>query len=216
MAAKTTQVQAAPVVSCQITGEDFIRLLKKSEMRVLQAILAVSVALNLMFGYNIHKLRLLIPPGAQAQQITGYRVGPINVHDSAGNLQIIDFTERPQPTVVYFFRPDCHWCARNLDNIRELYAEKQNEFRFIGLAREDPTLFTYVRTSGIQFPAYAAFALTRLDGLKVGSATPQTLVISQNGTVAKNWMGAFTDTTAAEIESYFKVKLPGLLPDTIK
>lgn len=55
--------------------------------------------------------------------------------------------------------------------------------------------------------------LTELSKLtyKLG-ATPQTIVVSPEGKVIKNWMGAYSGDKAREVEEYFNVRLPGLTP----
>jgi len=50
---------------------------------------------------------------------------------------------------------------------------------------------------------------TRL-ALKLGG-TPQTIVVSPEGKVQRNWFGAYADNTN-EVESALGVTLPGLLP----
>ena len=53
-----------------------------------------------------------------------------------------------------------------------------------------------------------------VDRLHLG-ATPQTLVVSADGTVLRNWLGAFTDEIGTEVESLFDVDLPGLTTDLV-
>lgn len=42
-------------------------------------------------------------------------------------------------------------------------------------------------------------------------ATPQTLVIAEEGTILKRWQGAFSGDSKKEIEGFFSVHLPGAL-----
>jgi hypothetical protein len=45
--------------------------------------------------------------------------------------------------------------------------------------------------------------------LGLGS-TPQTIVISPEGRVLKNWTGSYGEQVQAELEEYFQIRLPGL------
>lgn len=40
--------------------------------------------------------------------------------------------------------------------------------------------------------------------------TPQTLVVSADGHVIKNWTGAYSGSLKTEIEGFFQIELPGL------
>jgi hypothetical protein len=52
-------------------------------------------------------------------------------------------------------------------------------------------------------------ATTRAFGL---GPTPHTLVVSSQGQISHEWMGAFNGRRLRLIESYFDVSLPGLEP----
>jgi hypothetical protein len=40
--------------------------------------------------------------------------------------------------------------------------------------------------------------------------TPQTLVVSEDGKVMKNWKGAYMSNIQKEVEDYFHIDLPGI------
>jgi hypothetical protein len=42
--------------------------------------------------------------------------------------------------------------------------------------------------------------------------TPQTIVISTDGKVLQNWVGAYADKQQMEVEKFFGLTLPGLTP----
>jgi hypothetical protein len=52
-----------------------------------------------------------------------------------------------------------------------------------------------------------------VSSLGLGS-TPQTIVISSQGKIEKNWIGAYGDDTKKEVEDYFGVVLPGLTDES--
>jgi hypothetical protein len=66
-----------------------------------------------------------------------------------------------------------------------------------------------VAAHGIQFPVYGGLSeQTRADYLL--GRTPQTIVISADGHVQKNWAGAYGADIARQVEEYFHITLPGL------
>lgn len=44
--------------------------------------------------------------------------------------------------------------------------------------------------------------------LHVGG-TPRTIVVSRDGAVVRDWVGAYTNATLQEVEQFFGVDLPG-------
>jgi hypothetical protein len=41
-------------------------------------------------------------------------------------------------------------------------------------------------------------------------STPQTIIVSLDGKILQNWVGAYTGDRRAEVERFFGVSLPGL------
>lgn len=179
--------------------------------RMLRVTLGISVLLNLIFAFTIHSLKS--PSAARtAEALTGRIARPVDVQDLQGNAMTLSFADSTKPTVIYYFRPECHWCARNLANINALAHDRRGEFRFIGLSPNGPSLGQYVSTGKLAFPVYSVGSAGPIDAIAVVGATPQTVVISKGGIIVKNWIGAFSDPKLEEVEEYFHMKLPGLLP----
>ena len=42
------------------------------------------------------------------------------------------------------------------------------------------------------------------------SGTPQTIVLAPDGSVVRNWKGAYFNKTGSEVEGFFRIRLPGL------
>ena len=61
----------------------------------------------------------------------------------------------------------------------------------------------------LSFPVYSALSPETIKALGLGG-TPQTIVVSTDGKVIKNWMGAYTETIQPEVETFFGVRLPGV------
>jgi peroxiredoxin len=179
----------------------------------LTIMLGVSLATNLLLAYKIKRLNdslaaLAAPPPSLE---VGATVAPIKAYSLGGQAAIISYEGGEQPTVLYVFTPQCSWCARNLANLKTLLAQKQNAYRFVGLSLTDKDLTEYVAKNQLGCPVYFNPAEETVREYKLGS-TPQTIVISPDGKVLRNWVGAYTGTQQAEVEQFFGIRLPGMTP----
>ena len=120
-----------------------------------------------------------------------------------------------QPTIIYVFSPTCHWCARNWLNVNALAGRLRESHRLIGVSLSARQLAEYAQKLKIPFPVYSVDMERPLGpGKKLFSAaTPETLLIDTNGKVQRIWRGAYADLTKSEVEVYFGVSLPGLIPE---
>lgn len=153
------------------------------------------------------KIRRLLNPHIVA--VTGVRLAPFIASNIDGKPQLVTF-DGTTPTVLYVLNPNCGWCARNLQNIRELAAARKDSDRFIGISLNDPNLKEYVKKSQLGFPVVSIAGYSSIKELPLG-VTPETIVVSPTGQVIKNWLGAYAFGQEKEVEKYFGVKLPGLL-----
>ncbi len=134
--------------------------------------------------------------------------------DGARTTIAYDSTRDGRLTVLYVFTPQCVWCARNLANLKALLTAKQGapDVRFVGLSLAPDSVGTYVAQQGLT--PLLPVVVTRLSAATMSAyhfgGTPQTVVISPDGRVVKNWSGAWTQKTQAEVEAFFHVTLPGL------
>jgi hypothetical protein len=96
-----------------------------------------------------------------------------------------------------------------VNNFKTLLDKGSSQYRFIGLSLSKEGLAMYVRTNDLKLPVYLDLSLETLETYKLGS-TPQTIVISPEGKVLQNWMGAHAGDQKAQIEALFHVNLPGL------
>jgi thioredoxin-related protein len=122
---------------------------------------------------------------------------------------MINYADVSQPTVLYIFSPACVWCNRNLENIKTLAHERGNSYRFIGLSLSDDKLKEFVEARQLNFPVYKNLSpeSARLLGIE---GTPQTIIVSHEGKVLKNWAGAFGPDLQPEVENFFDLHLPGV------
>jgi peroxiredoxin len=175
----------------------------KSDVTFLLVLLAVSL------GANVYLARRLFspPPQGPPPLAKGTTVSPLTATRLDGQPQTLSYAEKK--TVLYVFTPSCPWCKRNLPNIKHLVATRGAEYRFIGISLEAEGLSSYVTEHQLPFPVYTNVSQEQRDAYHLGGV-PQTLVISERGTVMQNWFGAYVDAQQAEIEKFFDVRLPGL------
>jgi peroxiredoxin len=113
-----------------------------------------------------------------------------------------------QPTIIYHFSPTCGWCERNWDNVRALISQTTGRYRFVGVSKSRPTTeFMRERTLGFEVVADLPDEIVRSYGL---GGTPETIVVSEGGRVLKTWFGVYDGAQLKEIESYLRMRLPGI------
>jgi peroxiredoxin len=173
-------------------------------------VLVVSVALNVMLAHKIRSLKY-----GQSARITenqlkvGAAVPPIPVMRLDGQPETIRYQGTNQATVLYIFTPPCGWCARNMDNFKTLVDKERDQYRFIGLSLSEKTLQAYVAKNDMGLPVYSGLSPETLKAYELGS-TPQTVVVSPDGRVLQDWVGAYVGDQKSQVEAFFHVSLPGL------
>lgn len=168
-----------------------------------------STVLNVLLSQKIRYLtNTLREIESQGRLEEGEAAPSFEVKDLTGKSIVLSYSDSPLPTVLYVFTPQCRWCTENLANIKTLANETRGKYRLIGLSLNKDELNSYVEKNKFDFPIYTEISSAVESAYKFGS-TPQTLVISPEGKVIKNWVGVYTGEVASEVESYFKVSLPG-------
>jgi hypothetical protein len=110
--------------------------------------------------------------------------------------------------VLYFFSSKCKWCEENWANVRALSAAGQDRFRFIGVASET-ALAEFVRARRLEFEVVGGISPETLNAFGFG-ATPHTIVVSSQGRISREWVGAYEGRQQRSIESFFDARLPGI------
>lgn len=180
----------------------------------LLVLLAASLSLNVYLGWSVKRLKgvAAVRPPETVVLTPGVTVGPVSAVSLSGKRQeTIGYAETDKPTVFYVFSPSCVWCERNTQNINLVADQTRDSFRFIGLSLSDDGLQEYVTSHRFNFPVYTGVAPESAQMLGLGS-TPQTIVISPDGRVQQNWVGAYASMTQPQVEGFFNVRLPGLTP----
>jgi hypothetical protein len=165
------------------------------------AVLAVSVSVN---AFQAKRIQSLLSNGSSigriAPMVAG--IGPTGLPVSVSAAAAI-------PTVFYYFDPVCSWCERNWANIRTLSREQHGRYRLIGLSdkRVDAS---YLAQRGLDLQVVGGIdARTRAAfGLR---GTPHTVMVSSDGIITHDWVGAFTPVLQRRIEDVFQLALPGLV-----
>lgn len=173
-------------------------------------LLLASLSLNVYLGWKVSQAKAI--SSVQQNTITlspGMKVDHFTAVDLDGKQQTISYAATDKPTVFYVISPSCIWCVRNNENIEQLAKLKADDFRFIGLSLAEPGLKEYVEGHRLNFPMYTRLTPETVQSLGLGG-TPQTIVISPEGRVLKNWRGAYIEHSRLEVEDYFGIRLPGL------
>jgi thioredoxin-related protein len=196
-------------VSAVVSARENSPVRKKRADSLLLLLLLASLFLNVYLGWKVKNSRSTNQPNAVTLS-PGQKVAPVTAVSLGGKQQIISYDATDKPTVFYVLSPSCVWCERNKANIEKLAELKGNDFRFIALSLAEPGLTEYLKGHHINFPVYSQLASDSIHSLGLG-ATPQTIVISPEGRILKNWTGAYIERVRPEVEAYFGIRLPGLI-----
>jgi peroxiredoxin len=181
----------------------------------LTVMLAASVALNVMLSLRVRELTSLQNAVRAHRELEiGTAVPPITAKRLDGRSEAITYVESNRPTVLYIFTPQCGWCARNLNNLRTLVGQRGGDYRFIGISLSKEGLEKYVADHQLTFPVYTDIPKELGEAYKMGG-TPQTVVISPQGQVIQNWVGAYAGDEKSQVEAYFNITLPGIQPKAV-
>lgn len=176
----------------------------------LTVMLVTSVVLNVMLSLRVRELTGMQNAVRENRELVAGTVVPsFTARRLDGGSETITYTGSVRPTVLYIFTPQCGWCTRNLDNLRTLIAQKGEGFRFIGVSLSGVGLEKYVADHQLPFPVYTDIPKETGEAYKMGG-TPQTVVISPQGQVIQNWVGAYAGDQKTQVEAYFDVTLPGI------
>lgn len=133
----------------------------------------------------------------------GKIVPPMELEDSEGRT--VNLTFGPKPTVLYIFDSLCHWCSQNATAVNSLNDQLQGRYRFIGLSMNDQKLSEYLAESGQRLPeSYSGVPEWLIHGYNIGR-TPETIVITADGVIARRWVGAYSGPLGAELASFFGI-----------
>jgi peroxiredoxin len=171
-------------------------------------------ALVLSLGFNVYLgLRVIRPQGTPTNH--SMRIGAhfpaLTIHDLSGKeIKMSWPSVEDKLTVVYLFSPTCSWCQRNIENFKAMGTATHSEYRLVPISLTSAGLSKYVEKNRLVFPVFADPIVPKGGGFSY-SGTPETLVISRDGTVKRVWRGAFTKAVKREVEDYLGVYLPSVI-----
>jgi len=181
---------------------------------LLLILLLASLSLNVFLGTYIKRLRARASTQPVAVNLVpGVTILPITASDLSGKAATISYSDTDKPTVLYVFSPKCVWCERNTQNLQTLATLKGGSFRFIGLSLDETKLAEYIEAHHFKFQVYKDVTQSSVEMLGLRS-TPQTIVVSPEGRVLKNWIGVYGEHSQPDVEGFFGVHLPGLTATT--
>jgi hypothetical protein len=144
-----------------------------------------------------------------APSLEGSKVPPIEVKTPDGQLLRVEHSAGGLPTILYVFSQECSWSARNINGINALAMQIRASYRLIAVSLSVNSLHSDLAKSDLNFRVYGEVEKASAFAYELDSA-PQTLVISTDGRVLRQWRGAYQGHLKTEIEEYFKVHLPSL------
>jgi hypothetical protein len=199
-------------VNASIAALDKKRRASGATLSLISVALVVSVAINVLLAHKVRGMAYASSARMSEYQLKpGIRVPPITASLLGGEEETISFGSADRPTVLYFFAPTCTWCARNMGNLKMLVDQENGKYRFIGLSLSEEGLAEYVSKNELKLPVYFGLSTEARKAYKL-TGTPQTIVISPEGKVLQNWMGAYVGEQQSQVEAFFHVSLPGLRP----
>lgn len=181
------------------------------------ALLAISLATNLLLGIGVLRLAArpapgaATPPAGPSAPAIGSLLPPLEALGADGSRERLTFEPSGRPTLLYVFAPGCGWCARNLDNVKAIFAGARHSHRLVALSLASEA-GGFVDEVAVEVRVLVQPSPAAIEAYRLGS-TPTTLVISPEGRVVKSWVGAYVDVIGKEVEAYFNVKLPGVQPE---
>lgn len=182
---------------------------------ILAGLLMCSLGVNLLLARKVASLKAQVSLMRSERQLSeGDQVPSIPARDLQGQTAVLDYGGTNLPTVLFVITPRCQWCTKNIMNMRTLVEKAGDRYRFVALSLDSEKLTEYVTEHKLNLPIYTELPYGPLHQYKLGG-TPQTIVVSPEGVVMKTWSGAFADETQKDVESYFQVRLPGIMdPET--
>jgi hypothetical protein len=144
-----------------------------------------------------------------SHDLEGKHVPPILVKDLHGQSTVLDYPGKGLPLVLYVVSPHCTYCAKNMENMNSLMDQLKGRYRFAILSTSKDGLKEYLGDGYRDYPVYTDIT----DLVKVAynlGKTPQIIVVSTDGRILRNWIGAYTENVERDIEDFFQINLPGI------
>jgi peroxiredoxin len=174
----------------------------------LGATLMLSLVVNVLLTKELKAARTIISglthlmPGDAAPEVKARLAGGGPTSLKWGDSKL---------TILYYFDPGCSWCKRNAAAFSGLVQQVRGRARVVSYTPtlkglEQFKLSTHHEADIITDDRQDIRSILKLGG------TPQTLLVDSKGHVVKNWSGAYVELNKRDIETYFGITIPDLLP----
>jgi peroxiredoxin len=169
-------------------------------------VLCGSLGLNVYLGIDRARAPLVARAAEGPQLIKPGTPAPGFEFFGAGSKPVSLTFGGTRDTLLYVYSPTCHWCERNLANIRAI-VKSRPDLRIVGVslgkAGADPV------ADQIGFDTIVHPTAQTLSAYGLG-ATPSTVLVSRDGKVLQAWSGAYSGALGSEVSKVLAVNLPGL------
>ena len=179
-------------------------------------ILVLCVVNLLLIKQNLD-LRKQLAAGGRTIDLTtdflqpGDVVAPVTATDLDGRPYQLDYKKDGRQRLLLFFSPNCPYCREQSPLWRDLLDKVDSKrFTVIGVVndREDKRLVSAHADGAGYFKTKTPLPLVFFDSESLGSyklsATPTTLLINDDGTVAHAWVGKWDEASAMEVAAALK------------
>jgi peroxiredoxin len=179
-------------------------------------ILVLCVVNLLLIKQNLD-LRKQLAAGRRTIDVTtnflqpGDLVAPVTATDLDGRPYQLDYKKDGRQRLLLFFSPNCPYCREQSPLWRDLLDKVDSKrFTVIGVVndREDKRLVSAHADGAGYFKTKTPLPLVFFDSESLGSyklsATPTTLLINDDGTVAHAWVGKWDEASAMEVAAALK------------
>lgn len=170
------------------------------------SVLVVSVGVNVLQAQKIRALvsRTPVVSNVIGKQVLSFR--GVSLEGAPVDIAL----KGSLPTVLYHFSTSCAWCARNWENLEAVADGAAGRYRVLAVTTEKGVQ-SYLRQHGVSIEVVEQIEpeFGRLLNL---AGTPKTIAVGADGVVTHEWLGAYQNRIARQVEELFGVTLPGVAP----
>ena len=176
----------------------------KIPSKALWAILIPLAVLNILLVRQNLQMRSQLEKAQPKVLKPGDRVQSFSALGLQGEPININYTGEETKRVLLYFTPACPYCQEQFPYWKEILSRvNRNKFQVLGIVSEseDRTkVGEYLRSVGCESMRIAFVSGSVINNYKL-SMSPTTVVIENNGSVEKTWIGKWDSDIAAEASS---------------
>ncbi len=174
----------------------------------------VLIALNVALVIQNRKLKaiaanaggsraIVLPPGKALPTLSGF--------DTEGRQRVFDYGSDARKTILLVFSPRCAYCTDNMPNWKAITQGVDDKaFRVIAISTLSEGAKEYADKHGLHGIPVIADPDPKNRVAYEMNITPQTVLVSADGTAEKVWTGLIQGAERDEIERQLGVALPAL------